>query len=337
MPRIKVELSAEFITPCFGGAVSSNASTSNPAELRETSIRGQIRWWMCACGMDRKAVDRIMGSTDSGQSLVRFRKTELIKNRRFTEDWWTDPQYRACPKYLWFFVAPSTSDKKDESNRVGQKCITQGSSFKLELSCRPGQESELKQIVAYTILWITFGSIGSRSTRSGGCMKFLGIKNLQNAEAICVEFQGLKEASLPDLWNKISPQLGIKISAPPFRLLWDDRIRPTDNNGALDWFASKWKNIRAELDLSQKGFWGLPFKDKTPTTFTDKDSKSISTERMTSHIHLRPLKTKDDGVFYPAALVFDQRMVLQGINTQAGNEALDKYFSHSIKFNGGEQ
>lgn len=69
MPRIKVELSAEFITPCFGGTVSSNKAVSRPAELRETSIRGQIRWWMRACGMDRNEVDRIMGSTDSGICL----------------------------------------------------------------------------------------------------------------------------------------------------------------------------------------------------------------------------------------------------------------------------
>ncbi|TIH11689.1 type III-B CRISPR module RAMP protein Cmr1 [Marinifilum sp. JC120] len=337
MPRIKVELSAEFITPCFGGTVSSNTSVSYPAELREPSIRGQIRWWMRACGMDRKAVDRIMGSTDSGQSLVRFRKKALVRNRMETEDWWTDPQYRACPKYLWFFVAPSTSNKKGESNRVGQKCITKGSDFKLELSCRPGQEAELKQIVAYTILWITFGSIGSRSTRAGGCMKYLGIKDIQGSDAICGAFQGLNEASLPELWSKISPQLGVELSTPPFRLLWDDRIRPTDSNAALDWFANKWKIVRAELRSSDKGFWGLPFKDKTPTQLEDKDGNTIKTERMTSHIHLRPLKTKDDGVFYPAALVFDQRMVLQGIDTQAGNAALDKYFSHSIKFNGGEQ
>lgn len=337
MPRIKVELSAEFITPCFGGTVSSNTSVSYPAELRETSIRGQIRWWMRACGLDRKEVDRIMGSTDSGQSLVRFRKKALVKNRMETEDWWTDPQYRACPKYLWFFVAPASASRRDEANRVGQKCISKGSEFTLELSCRPGNEAELKKIIAYTILWITFGSIGSRSTRAGGCMKYSGIKGSPEAEDLIRQFSGLEKATLPELWKKLVPELDIEKSDPPFRLRYDDNVRPNEANAALDWFANKWKIVRAELRSSQKGFWGLPFKDKTPTKFSE-NGKTIKTERMTSHIHLRPLRTKEgDSTFYPAALIFDERMVLQGMDKVAGNRALEKFFPKEIEFDGGAQ
>ncbi|SMF09902.1 type III-B CRISPR module RAMP protein Cmr1 [Desulfovibrio gilichinskyi] len=339
MPRIKVELSAEFITPCFGGGVSSNTSVSNAAELRETSIRGQIRWWMQACGMSQENVAKLLGSTDTGQSPVRFRKKKLIVNRSETEDWWTDPQYRACVGYLWFFAAPSTAKtkSKNESNRVGQKCLSKGSKFTIELSCRPEQKEDLKKLVAYSILWITFGSIGSRSTRAGGCMKFLGIKEQQNAETVLQGFQELEKLPLAELWKVISTELGLgENPAIPFELRYSDDIRLNDSNAPLNWFAQRWKLIREDLKGDQKAFWGLPFKDiKAPTKFTDDKDKPISTERMTSHIHLRPLKIND--TFYPAALIFNKRMVLKNIDEEAGNRVLKKHFPKSVSFSGGDE
>ncbi|CCO22026.1 type III-B CRISPR module RAMP protein Cmr1 [Maridesulfovibrio hydrothermalis] len=335
MPRIKVELSAEFITPCFAGGVSSNNSFSNAAELRETSIRGQVRWWMQACGMTQNNIAQLLGSTDAGQSSVRFRINEL-NNSRETEDWWTDPQYKTRTKYLWFFVAPSTA-KKNESNRVGQKCIPKGSKFTLELSCRPGKEEELKKVVAYSILWMTFGSIGSRSTRAGGCMEFLGIKEQQNAKAVFKVFQDLEKFTLDELWKALSPELGIGENPTiPFDIKYNDIKDHEAPNAPLNWFAQQWQLIRAELKGNQKAFWGLPFKEiKAPTKLKDGSDKVISTSRMTSHIHLRPLKIDD--IFYPAALIFKERMVLKDINEDAGKQILDEYFPESIKFSGGNK
>jgi CRISPR-associated protein Cmr1 len=162
-------LCLETITPLF----LTGADPRGEPELRATSIRGALRFWLRALlggvigdkDLDalRKAESAVFGSTDTGASPVVVRIRNLSRGAPIPFSAMAGKQGLS---YL-FFAARGTQNEPE------RKAIPAGSSFELELSLRAGVQDQDALLNAYAALWLLthLGGLGARSRRGAGSLQ----------------------------------------------------------------------------------------------------------------------------------------------------------------------
>jgi len=162
-------LCLETITPLF----LTGADPRGEPELRATSIRGALRFWLRALlggvigdkDLDalRKAESAVFGSTDTGASPVVVRIRNLSRGAPIPFSALAGKQGLS---YL-FFAARGTQNEPE------RKAIPAGSSFELELSLRAGVQDQDALLKAYAALWLLthLGGLGARSRRGAGSLQ----------------------------------------------------------------------------------------------------------------------------------------------------------------------
>jgi CRISPR/Cas system CMR-associated protein Cmr1 (group 7 of RAMP superfamily) len=154
----------ELLTPCFcAGADQSKA------EIRASSIRGQLRWWFRALGgstEDERAVfGGMAGSTSASILLLRVKNVEAKG--------WSLPAKLdiASDSYVYHFAKVSGTEVKGES---GPRWKSSGSlgpktTFEIELLQKARLEDRLqRQLDDAKHCFLELGSIGLRATRGLG-------------------------------------------------------------------------------------------------------------------------------------------------------------------------
>jgi CRISPR type III-B/RAMP module RAMP protein Cmr1 len=168
MKRIIFKL--QFITPAFiAGAVPKNSNNlTATAELRGSSIRGQLRWWHRLLGYDTESENRIYGTIAgaSGQAsrvVVRILSAPSpVQAPETAKDMGLDPGQTV--EYLVFNL------RKDADKRSS---IPAGTSFFVLLQTRnlaPEDEEKLLHTME-AFSWL--GSLGTRSRRCFGSLTLL--------------------------------------------------------------------------------------------------------------------------------------------------------------------
>jgi CRISPR-associated protein Cmr1 len=163
----------KLITPLFGGGVKPR-ETDESKLVRETEIRGQLRFWWRAMrgdGSSKQMYQResqIFGSADEkiGQSKIsvrvrvddKGRPDEIFETKTKAKSDWEKIAYAAFP------LQPEGSDRPKV--RVGVK-------FTLEISFPPDLRAEIE---AALWAWETFGGVGGRTRRGFGAVSLIEAK-----------------------------------------------------------------------------------------------------------------------------------------------------------------
>ncbi|VVM05376.1 type III-B CRISPR module RAMP protein Cmr1 [Methylacidimicrobium tartarophylax] len=150
----------EFLTPCFcGGADPAKA------ELRASTIRGQLRWWFRALGGSREEEACLFGCIgDSARaSCVAVRIVESPDGG--DRDWagWS------VGSYIWYFI------RSNPQRWQADGALPPGSKAKVEIFFRRSLDSDLEK--RWKDAWrafCRFGAIGYRMTRCAGAFRVSG-------------------------------------------------------------------------------------------------------------------------------------------------------------------
>lgn len=189
--------SYKIITPLFGGGVAPRENDELKL-IRETSIRGQLRfWWRAMRGSGslsemKKREDAIFGSASQevGQSKIliavrdiRSGKAEALfeineKKRLQSRNSWQKIAYAA------FALQPNSEELRDNSP---MRNVRTGVEFTLNLSFPASKRADIE---AALWAWETFGGIGGRTRRGFGALELDKI----NGETINVK--GYKAATI---------------------------------------------------------------------------------------------------------------------------------------------
>ncbi len=181
--RITQTRKYKLITPLFGGGVKARENDTSKL-IRETSIRGQLRfWWRATRGTGtiadmKNREDEIFGSADErvGQSKISItvteinigKETDLFKlgktksgNRKVDPaDGWRDVAYAA-------FSLQPTSEELKAHEAPNLLKVRKGVGFTIKITYPKNEESELQ---AALWAWETFGGIGGRTRRGFGAL-----------------------------------------------------------------------------------------------------------------------------------------------------------------------
>ncbi|MCP5535446.1 MAG: type III-B CRISPR module RAMP protein Cmr1 [Akkermansiaceae bacterium] len=186
---IQITQKLEIISPCFNGG----AEPDQRAEIRASSIRGQLRWWFRVLG-GFKSLDTPLreqeaaifgGANDSDDNgvgsklIVRVVSHNLISNRK-------DGQELGHANFSdsAFLTFPIQSREKNHVKTTydGKGVILEGSSFSL-LFIWKGLRQEKKNLQALLTIFANLGSLGFRSRRAMGAVapKDKGLMTLEDA------------------------------------------------------------------------------------------------------------------------------------------------------------
>lgn len=185
-----------LITPLFGGGVKPKEA--DPIKvIRETSIRGQLRfWWRAMRGVGtleqmKKREDALFGSggEKAGQSKVLIfvknvnkgiseKPFEVVEkvDRRGNVKLKTNEYNDVAPSYAVF---PFRPPEKGKYAGMPIDTVTKGVEFTIKISF-PNDETTQKDIEATLWAWETFGGIGGRTRRGFGALELLEAKELKS-------------------------------------------------------------------------------------------------------------------------------------------------------------
>lgn len=152
----------ELITPCFcAGADQAKA------EIRASSVRGQLRWWFRALGGQRDEEARVFGSVDKDlarSSAIQVRVVQIGRGRD-----WDPPRVRpeSSDAYVYYFASVSGKQKNERWKSTGN--VPPGSKFLVNIRwVRNISESDESKLQKAINLWRTIGGLGLRVTRGLG-------------------------------------------------------------------------------------------------------------------------------------------------------------------------
>lgn len=156
-----------FLTPCFcAGADQSRA------EIRPSSIRGQLRWWFRALGGskcdERDLFGGVHGEAPTASAIV-VRVSDIKHGQP-----WNPPHVspNSPSSYVWHFA--SVSGKQPGSRGYGPRwnrdaVLSPGTSFKLHILYRHPLPDALNAAFKRSLAcFLTLGSFGLRATRGLG-------------------------------------------------------------------------------------------------------------------------------------------------------------------------
>lgn len=199
----------EFITPCFcAGADQANA------EIRPSSIRGQLRWWFRALGGTKDEESSIFGSINDkkGSASALIIRTKVQKrDAKYTPPNKLDPNNSLT--YVLHFVKGSSDSKR--WNPEGS--IAPTNTFDLiviqKSDLNPHLQAKLNLAVE---CFCRIGCFGLRATRGLGSMSLRSINGVDTHES---------ETSLLSLKAKLKPYLhDFILRDEPFSK-WEEVIR----------------------------------------------------------------------------------------------------------------
>lgn len=161
----------KFLTPALiaGAHPKSAGQVQATAELREASIRGQLRWWHRILGYDRASEQRIYGAAlgSSGRSsgvLIRIldAPTSIVEPQS-ARDLGLHPQ-GGIVEYLAFNL------RKDDDKR---SALPAGTEFHVLLQSGRLTEVDWKALLHTMEVFSWLGSLGTRSRRCFGSLTLL--------------------------------------------------------------------------------------------------------------------------------------------------------------------
>ncbi len=192
----------KLITPLFGGGAETKKADAVKI-IRETEIRGQLRfWWRAIRGVgtikemsEREA--EIFGTSASekeGNKLGASKVKVFVKIDKEGND--ISKSNNDVPKYAVFPL---------ENNDVLKK----GVEFSLEISV---PKSAKKDIEATLWAWETFGGIGGRTRRGFGAIQLLSVDEVEVNPPKCIEVKSYIATNLSihlaqGTWNVNVPHL----------------------------------------------------------------------------------------------------------------------------------
>lgn len=321
----------KLITPLFGGGVRPRENDVSKL-IRETSVRGQLRfWWRAMRGTGtitdmKKCEDEIFGS--GGEHASQSKVLIVVKEiKSGTEEFIYNPNDRDKPFKNWesiayaaFALQPTNEDKKLKAIRIGVEFI-------LKLSF----PSELKDDVEAALwAWETFGGIGGRTRRGFGALALMEIDGVKAQHPKVSEIEGnikeklIKCISSPDANTPhLTAQTVFKIKrANDAEKAWQDAVeklrkfrqfrRDKETHNESPYGKSQWSEPNAirfiegrrkgeTLTAFPRAEFGLPIIFHFPPqhekpTLEDFTLNLKDKERMTSPLILRPIQCADGAV-----------------------------------------
>ncbi len=167
-----------FITPCFCAGANQYV-----AEIRPSSIRGELRWWFRCLGGTHEQENAVFGGTSdrnptSSTILVRVSGIQL-SNTPYVPPFTSPGQPEAYHNYL--LTAPNDKGQTrmwktppdDKSKKKGairpESQISPGSAFAVTIRKTRAVETKLDELLDWSIeSMLLFGSIGYRKCRGFG-------------------------------------------------------------------------------------------------------------------------------------------------------------------------
>lgn len=190
--RITQTRKYRLITPLFGGGVE--AKKADPVKvIRETSIRGQLRfWWRAMRGFGtlaqmKEREDEIWGNAGTQDKPCPSQVALFIKlnpNGKIDKEGESKKPFFMNPNnprpekgweklaYAAFSLQPTTDEIK-KGLHLPMKSVCVGVEFKLEIQFLEIHRSEIE---AALWAWETFGGIGGRTRRGFGALELLEIE-----------------------------------------------------------------------------------------------------------------------------------------------------------------
>lgn len=159
----------EIITPCFcAGADQSKA------EIRASSIRGQLRWWFRLVDHDPNHEAMVFGSVAGEDDCTSASLTVRVTDFRSSGPWRVPQINQSMPEnYVWHFASVSGTRERGAKgprwNSVG--AISPGSKFILELIWKRQLPSSIANAFKLALhSFLSLGTLGLRSTRGLGAI-----------------------------------------------------------------------------------------------------------------------------------------------------------------------
>lgn len=178
-----------LITPLFGGGVQPKAADPIKA-IRETGIRGQLRfWWRATRGTGTLAEMKqregaLWGSAGAGDSLpskvsvVVKIENEGTPDEPFELNVRDKPQPRKgslAPAYAAFPLQP-TDEEVRRRQHLPMKQVRVGVKFALTISF---PDASLGEVESALWAWEYFGGVGGRTRRGFGAIQLLAVDSLE--------------------------------------------------------------------------------------------------------------------------------------------------------------
>ena len=170
-----------FITPCFCAGANQKI-----AEIRPSSIRGELRWWFRCLGGTQAQESQVFGSTagseTSSSSPLVIRVANIQLSDTYHEPTFTSPNDPGSYHH-YFLSAPNenlnketrmweTPPDKQKGKIRKESQIPKESTFELQLYLRRNLPEETKKLLEKTIsIFKQLGSIGYRKTRGFGAWR----------------------------------------------------------------------------------------------------------------------------------------------------------------------
>lgn len=161
----------QFVTPAMiaGAHPKSLAGSPATAELREASIRGQLRWWHRFLGLDRKAEERIYGSAagNSGHAsgvMVRILDAPRpVIAPQSASDLGLHPK-GGIVEYLAFNLRGSEN---------ARSALPEGTSFHVMLQTNRLSPEDWESVTRTMEIFSWLGALGTRSRRCFGALTLI--------------------------------------------------------------------------------------------------------------------------------------------------------------------
>ncbi len=178
-----------LITPLFGGGVQPKEADPIKA-IRETGIRGQLRfWWRATRGTGtladmKQREDALWGSAGAGDSLPsKVSVVVKIENKGTPDEPFEmnardKPQPRRgslAPAYAAFPLQPTDEEVRSRQH-LPMKVVRVGVEFTLTISF---PKVSLGEVASALWAWECFGGVGGRTRRGFGAIQLLAVDGLE--------------------------------------------------------------------------------------------------------------------------------------------------------------
>jgi CRISPR-associated protein Cmr1 len=323
--RITQTRKYKLITPLFGGGVKPREN--DPSKLiRETSVRGQLRfWWRAMRGTGtikemKKCEDKIFGSggenATQSKVLIHIKVDKDGSSEKVFDTGGNNP--KALDKwkkiaYAAFALQPTNDDPKQKEIRVGVE-------FTLEISFPQNLKDDIE---AALWAWETFGGIGGRTRRGFGA---LALTEIDGAKANLPKVSEIERTIKEKLAERLSscdtrtPHLSSQTLFKTVEKAWHDAIeklrkfrqfrRDKETNVEKPQGKSQWSEphaIRAiHRNLQNEGLikfpraaFGLPIIFHFPQpkiNLPDYTLNLAEYQRLASPLILKPIQCADGAV-----------------------------------------
>jgi CRISPR-associated protein Cmr1 len=211
--RITQTRKYKLITPLFGGGVKPKEA--DPIKvIRETSIRGQLRfWWRAMRGVGtleemKKREDALFGSGDKRASqskvliAIKVNENGKIDNEGRPEEPFCLNNGKPRPTVNWEKIAYAAFPLQPTNEEIHRpmKRIQVRVEFRMKISF-PGDAASKKDVEAALWAWETFGGIGGRTRRGFGALQ------LSEIDGVAIEPMKIKEIKPEEGESRIVKEL----------------------------------------------------------------------------------------------------------------------------------